>query len=83
VPTLRLLISLAILQTALGAKCNVRYWWLHNDDDVNNKKKKNKKKSFGPEILSLSIPKNDLGYSDMLLVKLWYGSILTIDGWGL
>jgi hypothetical protein len=33
VPTLRLLISLATLETALGANCNFHYWWLHNDDD--------------------------------------------------
>jgi hypothetical protein len=41
------------------------------------------KPGIGPESLSLSIPKNDLGHSDMLLVGLRYGSILTKDGWGL
>jgi len=41
------------------------------------------KTGIGPENLSLSIPKNDLGHSDMLLVPLWYGSIPTKDGWGL
>jgi len=73
------LISLATLETALGANCNVHYWYLHNDDDDNNKTKT----GIGPESLSLSILMNDLGHSDMMLVALWYGSILTKDGWGL
>jgi nitrogen fixation protein len=41
------------------------------------------KTGISPGSLSLSIPKNDLGHSDMLFVALWYGSILTKDGWGL
>jgi hypothetical protein len=42
-----LLVSLATLQTALGAKCIVHYWWWHyHDDDDDDNDKINKTKTI-------------------------------------